>query len=1183
MSTNQIATPPRKITFRSSMIEDYLQIAISPVAQNAEGKFLVVESVVNSRAIPELITVDRDGKVVNWKQSPASHSGWEKTLVPVPLPAGAAVIALQGFIENNQLTVLVEHKTGAAAPQVMPMLRSASGQWSQTTFPAPVVNVSQLNTYRDPLGKNYVYGLSTDRGTTSLFITSLRSGSANWVSNYYQPAPDPSASYHLLHGTGADQINVLWLKDSQCSFRGGSIVGEAFVWGKAPVVRFSIQQGPEAARDIVSFPAAIGRSDFLMVGTQNDLYYVENYSGGHPITRKLTGPATTQPAGVTEVAVGVDSLGQYIVFALDSVTSRLWLLRQSGIAAGSVQFSDWVRLGNVMSTIGCPSVMNLGPELFAVSEGTIVWMNQSYTQAPAVRATAGTALAQADQRIYANWFLKPVAEPTPSTVAPQRATSYATEIAVLNEFDTPVAGVAMTISTDRLSIVVIDGVSYQLDPYTPAQVVTNSAGKVTVQTTATNLSSPQYNVHVAAFMPHGVTQSHRADFDTHVRLSGQDPLFPVTAASMTQAGLMPPNYPNAADAVAAIAKIGTTMVQKSVPALRPPAPFGIEFDFRSPDAPVVRRMTEDEAVAFANRAFSLGKLFGDVANHIKHDAQALEHVTMAAVDGAIHLGLTVFGEVNNFILDTIEDMSNATEMLLRKINQNLAAVAHVMEKAISWLELIFEWHDILNTKKVVKYYFNSVLNNLSGGATSAITKLRANFAKLRTDVQQGFDNAGNIFSHTVNFNQYANQVANRTDPTLNVLAGARYHTAYAAQTVRCNYISSKSFSYYESLSPAMAALGASSGSVEFQAFLNKVKEMTGNPRFTSALAGFQTFLKNRVHDPQDFFNMLVMLLIEAGKDFTLVVLDLIEEILVLALEMLSSAIAGLHTVLNSTIDIPLVSWLYRHISGESLTIIDLVSLIFAVPATILYKLTIGAGKTPFTDNQVAQILSRPIPWPSAAPLAPSSLDTVLAELGAIAAFCNAPVEMINDGLAFSGGDEIPLAAFLEWTSLGLAYFSLGASVPYHAIATPPSQQSAADKATIALWELAALPVAVSTIFTVFDSLGVAALADEVAEPLASAMGMMLFGAGLATSISQSADRNYSKWGVVGNLIQPVPSMGKVLLMAHEPISFAVLEGLDVVGNVGTTVCLIGGVASQSAVQSVKPQKQQAQKAVLATA
>jgi hypothetical protein len=60
-------------------------------------------------------------------------------------------------------------------------------------------------------------------------------------------------------------------------------------------------------------------------------------------------------------------------------------------------------------------------------------------------------------------------------------------------------------------------------------------------------------------------------------------------------------------------------------------------------------------------------------------------------------------------------------------------------------------------------------------------------------------------------------------------------------------------------------------------------------------------------------------------------------------------------------------------------------------------------------------------------------------------------------------------------------------------------------------------------------------------------------------------------------------MSKVLLMAHEPISFAVLEGLDVIGNVDTSVCLIGGVAGASAAQAIKPQKQQAQKAVLATA
>lgn len=63
------------------------------------------------------------------------------------------------------------------------------------------------------------------------------------------------------------------------------------------------------------------------------------------------------------------------------------------------------------------------------------------------------------------------------------------------------------------------------------------------------------------------------------------------------------------------------------------------------------------------------------------------------------------------------------------------------------------------------------------------------------------------------------------------------------------------------------------------------------------------------------------------------------------------------TIMDTAIEIPLISALYKRIARADLTLVDLICLLGAVPSTLLYKFTVG--KAPFQNNGYVQISHPP--------------------------------------------------------------------------------------------------------------------------------------------------------------------------------------------------------------------------------
>ena len=295
----------------------------------------------------------------------------------------------------------------------------------------------------------------------------------------------------------------------------------------------------------------------------------------------------------------------------------------------------------------------------------------------------------------------------------------------------------------------------------------------------------------------------------------------------------------------------------------------------------------------------------------------------------------------------------------------------------------------------------------------------------------------------VGFNQFASmRLAGRGAPSLgdggDSLAAGPVNTGLAQHGPRCNYVHSYAKSHFSGAGAAtLSSLAVGNGGT--QGIIDLVNANWTGQQLHTQLNQLQGFVTGKISDPNDFFDLVILDFLTAIEDAVLLILDAVEDIILAIIEAMASALSGLQGALNATIDIPVISWLYKYVitgtptdPGDDLSILDVLSLIFAVPATILYKV-IFDGEAPFSATpEIQQVIQSGLPWPPvptqanlrAKVPAPAALQdisqTLVTELGCVAAvatFFGTFITMANDGLAFEDEPLPGFAQFASWTSV----------------------------------------------------------------------------------------------------------------------------------------------------------------------
>jgi hypothetical protein len=1249
-----------------NLIDDYLYLAESPVAQDLSGCFVTVQNPNTTETgtgqASELLTVNGQGELVHYQPDNSSNSGWSQTVVPCSPPsyapnlsATAAVIRrLVGFYDAagilNALVYYDNAETSGAYSATW-MQRSTSGEWSPAALDGNAENALgctyQTNLFTDSDGNRYLYGVSANIGGGAFFLVAFNDDKENWEVIYDQALDEflgnlsEQAAFQMAQGSGSGgAVVVLWVADDQIYYRNASItVGKletTFQWTEATQPPYNPGVGTLTVQDVYALPAAYGENNLLVRNASGTLYLVQGYNEQKVSLLALTGTQTTQPEGVAAVAAGVDSRGVLTILGIDQDSDNLWYLQQQGTGA-QLDPTSWVNLGGISLTIGCPTSMKVGPELFTVVQAqagpTVYHMDQGLP-APSQNGNDGQSTQV--------WSTRKVAGPAPASSDPTNIASYSMELSLLDANGNPVGsttdpnGIPVTVTADQATTIIWNSIAYHTDPNQSATIVADGSGQATVLYQAVGLKPPVITFSVTN--SDQSTASRWCQGDIVEVKTGETQLTPAPGAvaptlqtvqgqTLIDQNLTGSDYSNtdaANNAAAALNSAGGWMVTNaqdpqgtgSVDLSRVSVPHW-QLDFTHPDGPRFRVLAADEARALLAKAEhpstppllggTLGDVFGDVAHFFKQEWQKLDSFAATVDQDVLKVVLTAEQGAQSFVISTVKQAGAALETIFSKIKEVAEDIYKVIEDVIAFLKMLFDWDDILNTHNVIKECVTQTLTNINNSLSYAETLVDEGFATLQAEVKKVFQDLESNFESIQG--QSFNQFVDNTSGSQNTLAGTSTQNAQQQHASKCNYVYSRSLPSFSG--PNAIALPSFFGAIgdadPTAPITNAVNQYiySGDPNdqntqtFNAGNAKLQDFVTGKITDPSVFFNLIIVDLLTAAEDIVLFIVDGIEFVINAALSIAASAIESFTSTVTATIDIPIITWLWKNVitDGDDLSILDLVCLIYAVPTTILYKL-VGSKllqpnepiQAPFSSSDASTIKSVGLPWPaipgqtaagaqtlgSGSQLPSLLLANIYMSTGLFLTI-SAAITVYGDYLAWQSQQSEddapnPRATFVSWLSVIFRLFVFGTGAPVGVLQKPRDQWSDADQWTMWLWCTRGSAILVDTIFTAVSQKKAEAKWGPTYGPaLRFTLAAGLEAVGSVAAYYQLKDSNYSSWVPANDWARPAAGLFKPMLYAKPDsvlwVPFPWLLGIDLVAGIGSSVTQIGATVYQYQHQS----------------
>lgn len=899
---------------------------------------------------------------------------------------------------------------------------------------------------------------------------------------------------------------------------------------------------------------------------------------------QLTGAAVGSAIGSVQGAVGMiatETSGARI-YARD-VDDTLWVIRQNGDAAGNYpkqppQFSwtEFHPLGNDVAVLatGCtmapPNVSAPPVDLFSIDSGNRV---NVLSEDPTSGALTDLVM------------LKPAGTNT----EPEYVTRYATELTVTDENSMPQPGVQISITSNEAIGIWVGREMYPVTPDQAVQLTTNQSGQITFAFFAQDLNTPVF-------------------YFSNPNLPGQPTIYPATNVNLYLKGVanaLPghPQFDAAGTALsAATMQTAPDWTSNSSQSFVPSTSSGnaaaaanaivSSYSITPPynGGPGQWSVAGSTTGALGSSSFwgDLCKFGHDIMHAIKKAVMTVETIAVDVEKGVLTVTLALANgmkQLMNLVINTFEDIVSAVKTAFRFIERSV-------DEAIHWLKALFAWGDIVNTKRVLKAGLNGMMNQMSKNLTDSSSPYYAKTIfntywddNVKDKVKAAFNNISSIFAQGKSLSTISGGAPLPANSPVGQ-SGLYPNGASDAQTnngTQTNYVHNHVTNYANNGGTFPQSQGNSDLSTLYSNInQNLVQNNDFQPMET--VKSLQSIFQN----PKSFADVAMYDIITAMEDAVLAILDVIEAVVDTLIDLAGAALTSFQDVLNKTIDIPVISWIYKQISGDPLSLLDLICLIGAVPTTIVYKLLFGKAPLSQADAENTEnTYNNNFPWPALAggssamtlaAAAGTGVSTVASSSGSfpfggagILMLLNTGVYAIFDVLtdlwAYTAAKNPanptdPITTVFSWISIVTTMIGQWLTAPFDIFAL---QSTTAEKMTISLWSLNFIPLITGLVFTVGAPVKALAKFNETfGLPLTCATGVLLFAMGVATSVEQSEDSTdkYNALYWVQNGIAPVPTALKPLTIVTktmgEPagaVAAGILMGCDAVMDIAN-----GGLA-----------------------
>jgi hypothetical protein len=975
-----------KISFESELMQNRKQATVlTPdrafeVLQTQEGDAI-------------FFSVGTDGVFYVTRELSQTATGWDRTDLSTSLAAahgGAAVTAKSFAVGQNASTRAVDMALVLTVAGQDFLYLSLGNAATDAGWASPVTWTAvpfDAGTAPSPLTIADVY-LANIGGTETIFADIIRTpGNPLQLLNRYYITPGSAQQWNL------HQLPVDLAAGSIASCLG--------------------QPSGEPLSGIYTFGA---------IGGKQELIFTPQYNFFQP-TAAPSPARLTLPAGASAIASAINPAGTSSLFVAagtglyvftpgnqhdQSVPAQVFA---GGVFAGAASLAAVTDGGRtavwginpqgqlcyascVAGSEGVPFAWSLPVPLLSGTEQFAFFLNLSAGSNVLFASVGGTKLIRLNQDpVTSGWSQRSILLPTTAPDDVVELDTYTTHIRVADDNQMAVPNAALLVTATSPASVYLNDVYYLLSPTVGVQVTADEAGVLTVVQETTTVAVTCFQVTAAGTPPAtaAVNPMSKAQATLAAIKSGDDlaavqvPKSDGTTQPLIPATVQASDRDAAASALAQLTTISTGLPsdgsrQQPAPAgasARPaaagtPRVWGIRFTasglvYHQTDAAggILPRTAAPEDTGGGIKV-AAGDLFG----WIEQEGTNVESFTVQEVQGLWQFVVTIGGQGYQVLLDCYDAVVNAAEFVLSKIEVTF-------DNLVQWLGYIFQWPDIVRTHQVLKNIFRQYAANCLANVTGSRTQVTQSFTNLQQFLASWTGIPANIPSSLL-----STTVASTTASASAPAGTGSPQGNFGIQQLKSNAPNGTMGTYAATLSSDMqTALTA------LEAAVTRETEV-----IQAAVSSLQANIIDKYSD------LTVAQIIDGSVAIlTDALLQSIENVLLAGIDFLAAVGDAFLDILDATIEIPVISALYKEISGDDLTLLDAVCLVMAIPATICGKLI--TGTTPFpSGNATATALINASDWAAIRQVDLSDpsdpVNKVLVLVSGIVAFFGASVESV---------------------------------------------------------------------------------------------------------------------------------------------------------------------------------------------